>query len=100
MSERTENGGWPALLDGLQAANERAYERQAQFLSELSGGRLPTTPGFDALNAGVATFKSRVQSGGRISIPDAEREALDIGEGDIVQTVLIPVTPRGGADDV
>jgi hypothetical protein len=39
----------------------------------------------------TATFKTRVQSGGRISIPDAEREALDIEEGDIVQTVVIPV---------
>ena len=28
----------------------------------------------------MATFKTRVQSGGRISIPDAEREALDIEE--------------------
>ena len=39
----------------------------------------------------MATFKTRVQSGGRISIPDAEREALDIEEGDIVQTVVIPI---------
>jgi bifunctional DNA-binding transcriptional regulator/antitoxin component of YhaV-PrlF toxin-antitoxin module len=39
----------------------------------------------------MAMFKTRVQSGGRISIPDAEREALDIDEGDIVQTVVIPL---------
>jgi bifunctional DNA-binding transcriptional regulator/antitoxin component of YhaV-PrlF toxin-antitoxin module len=39
----------------------------------------------------TATFKTRVQSGGRISIPDAEREALDIEEGDIVQAVVVPV---------
>jgi bifunctional DNA-binding transcriptional regulator/antitoxin component of YhaV-PrlF toxin-antitoxin module len=46
----------------------------------------------------MATFKTRIQSGGRISIPDAEREALDIGEGDIVQTVVVPVK-RTGEDD-
>ena len=39
----------------------------------------------------TATFKTRVQSGGRISIPDAEREALDIEEGDIVQAFVLPV---------
>lgn len=39
----------------------------------------------------LATFKTRVQSGGRLSIPDAEREALDIEEGDIVQAVVLPV---------
>ena len=33
----------------------------------------------------------RSQSGGRISIPDAEREALDIEEGDIVQEVVFSV---------
>jgi hypothetical protein len=39
----------------------------------------------------MATFKTRVQSGGRVSIPDAERETLDIEEGDIVQAVVFPV---------
>ncbi len=42
----------------------------------------------------MATFKTRVQSGGRISIPDAERETLDIEEGDIVQTIVIPINRR------
>jgi bifunctional DNA-binding transcriptional regulator/antitoxin component of YhaV-PrlF toxin-antitoxin module len=46
----------------------------------------------------MAMFKTRVQSGGRISIPDAEREALDIDEGDIVQTVVIPIK-RNRDDD-
>jgi len=53
-------------------------------------------PSFDMNQLGamsqMATFKTRVQSGGRISIPDAEREALGIEEGDIVQTVVLPVT--------
>jgi hypothetical protein len=44
------------------------------------------------MGMGSAVFKTRVQSGGRISIPDAEREALDIDEGDIVQTVVIPLS--------
>jgi bifunctional DNA-binding transcriptional regulator/antitoxin component of YhaV-PrlF toxin-antitoxin module len=43
------------------------------------------------MNMGTATFKARVQSGGRISIPGPEREALDIEEGDIVQTIVVPV---------
>jgi AbrB family looped-hinge helix DNA binding protein len=36
-------------------------------------------------------FKTTVQSGGRISIPEAERQALNIEEGDLVQVVLIPI---------
>ncbi len=38
-----------------------------------------------------AVFKTRVQSSGRISIPEAEREALGIKDGDIVQVLLFPV---------
>jgi bifunctional DNA-binding transcriptional regulator/antitoxin component of YhaV-PrlF toxin-antitoxin module len=32
-----------------------------------------------------------VQSGGRISIPEAERQALDIDDGDLVQVIVIPI---------
>jgi AbrB family looped-hinge helix DNA binding protein len=39
-------------------------------------------------------FKTTVQSGGRISIPEAERQALNIEEGDLVQVILIPIERR------
>jgi bifunctional DNA-binding transcriptional regulator/antitoxin component of YhaV-PrlF toxin-antitoxin module len=54
--------------------------------------------GLSAMSMETATFKTRVQSGGRISIPDAEREALGIDEGDIVQTIVIPLN-TGDNDD-
>lgn len=38
-----------------------------------------------------AVFKTRVQKSGRVSIPDAEREALGIEEGDLVQVIVIPL---------
>jgi AbrB family looped-hinge helix DNA binding protein len=38
-----------------------------------------------------AMFKTTVQTGGRISIPEAERQALNIEEGDLVQVILIPI---------
>jgi hypothetical protein len=38
-----------------------------------------------------AIFKTRIQSGGRISIPEAERATLGIEEGDIIQVILYPV---------
>ena len=36
-------------------------------------------------------FKTNVGSSGRISIPEAEREALGIEEGDLVQIVITPL---------
>ena len=41
-----------------------------------------------------AMFKTTVQTGGRISIPEAERNALGIEEGDLVQVIIIPLTRK------
>ena len=82
----------PSMMKGFQQASEQAMEQQQEFIQQLLGA---STSGVGVPQLGamsqMATFKTRVQSGGRISIPDAEREALDIEEGDIVQTVVVPV---------
>ena len=92
MTDENDGPTWPPMLSGWQEASEQAMERQQQFLSQMMQ---VGAGGLDMNQLGAmsqtATFKTRVQSGGRISIPDAEREALDIEEGDIVQTVVIPV---------
>ncbi len=66
---------------------QHAWFEQLTELSSMGSDGLGPSP----MQLGTATFKTRVQSNGRLSIPDAEREALDIQEGDIVQTVVIPV---------
>ncbi|MCU4752899.1 AbrB/MazE/SpoVT family DNA-binding domain-containing protein [Halobacteria archaeon AArc-curdl1] len=86
----------PALFTKqLQEAGEQMAQSQQDALSQLTGagGMNPfdSSSAFGPMNLGTATFKARVQSGGRISIPEPERDALDIEEGDIVQTVVIPV---------
>ncbi len=73
---------------GEEAADaQRMWVKQFAELSGFGSEGLGPTP----MQLGTATFKTRVQSNGRLSIPDAEREALDIDEGDIVQVVVIPV---------
>ncbi len=79
----------------MQEAGEQVAESQQEMMRQLMEAS-STTP-FDnlsslgAMSMGTATFKARVQSGGRISIPEPEREALDIEEGDIVQTIVVPI---------
>ena len=41
-----------------------------------------------------SAFKTTIGSNGRISIPEAERQALSMDEGDLVQVIVIPVTPK------
>ena len=88
----------PNLLKNLQNVSETATRQQQQAVQRLLlGADAGGTPGLGDISdqmgamSQMATFKTRIQSGGRISIPDAEREALDIQEGDIVQTVVVPV---------
>lgn len=101
----------PTVLKNLQEAAEGATRQQQRMLQQvLGGGGVAGPAGAGGEGGGglapqlsamaqTATFKTRVQSGGRISIPDAEREALDIEEGDIVQTVVIPVKRKRDGDD-
>lgn len=94
MTEETDGPTWPPNpFEAFQQAGEQASRQQQELLQQMlgmgsGGGSLSGQLG--AMSQ-MATFKTRVQSGGRISIPDAERETLDIEEGDIVQTVVIPV---------
>jgi hypothetical protein len=95
--ETAGNPMWPPNMFArqFQQASEEMVEQQSElFKKMLSAGAGGGFDGFSQLGAmsmGTAMFKTRVQSGGRISIPDAEREALDIDEGDIVQTIVIPI---------
>ena len=85
----------PALFaEQMQEAGEQAVESQTELFEQFaSAGPTMSDGPFSGLSGltDTAMFKTRVQSGGRISIPDAEREALDIEEGDIVQAVVFPV---------
>ena len=97
MNEDDDDGlSLPPMFKAFQQATESATRSQQELFQQLltgaAGGsdRGGLVPQLGSMSQ-MAMFKTRVQSGGRISIPDAEREALDIQEGDIVQTVVIPV---------
>lgn len=95
MTEKDESTFPPAaFVEQMQSMSESATEGQMDLFRrwmEMSGaGGLPEFAK-GGMGMGSAVFKTRVQSGGRISIPDAEREVLDIDEGDIVQAFIVPV---------
>ena len=92
---------WPAaaFAERMQEASEETLKQQQalfdHWLSASTGGdRTDDISEYAATSVETATFKTRVQSGGRISIPDVEREVLDIEEGDIVQAIVIPIRPN------
>jgi len=44
-------------------------------------------------------YKTTVSSNGRISIPEAERNALGLGEGDLVQVIILPIAKKSKTKD-
>ena len=111
MTDTNENQDavmWPkSVMKAMQETSEQATRTQQEALQNLFMGTASSTSTPDlgdisdqlGTMSQMATFKTRIQSGGRISIPDAEREALDIGEGDIVQAVVVPVKRDRDGDD-
>ena len=45
-------------------------------------------------------FKTTIGSAGRISIPEPERKALGLGEGDLVQVIILPIGKKSGNKEV
>ncbi len=44
---------------------------------------------YKKLEENSAMFRARIQKGGRIAIPEIEREAMNLKEGDIVRVIII-----------
>ncbi len=90
-------------FDPLETLNEmcsKTRQTQSEFMENIASMQ---NKGMDAmfrlgqllpnfLNYGA--YKTTVGSNGRISIPEAERNALGIGEGDLVQVVVLPLARK------
>ncbi len=72
----------------LQKIWEEAMKIQREFVETVSS-MMKLISGFSLMNRNVAVFRARIQAGGRISIPEAEKAALGINDGDIVKVIVI-----------
>lgn len=85
-------------VEAFKKAMEKGTEAQKDMAKQLSSFQVDAMQSYFAMLKGLsfynAMFKTTVQSGGRISIPEAERQALDIDDGDLVQVIVIPIERR------
>jgi len=85
-------------VSSYKKAVEKGSEAQREFVKQFSNLQQDAMQNFFSMLQGLtfynAMFKTTVQSGGRISIPEAERQALKIDEGDLVQVIIIPIERR------
>lgn len=88
-------------LGTLREITENTQKAQSQLMENVSSMQ---SQGMNALIgmgqnmipsiASWGAYKTVIGSNGRISIPEAERNALDIGEGDLVQVIILPIPNR------
>jgi hypothetical protein len=82
-------------VDAFKKVVEKGSEAQKELAKQVSSIQMDAMQNYFAMLKGLsfynAMFKTTVQSGGRISIPEAERQALDIEDGDLVQVIVIPI---------
>src|SRR5881396_665813 len=90
-------------VESYKKAIDSTTEAQQDFFKKFSNLQQDAMQNFFSMLQGLtfynAMFKTTVQSGGRISIPEAERQALKIDEGDLVQVIIIPIERRRKESD-
>ncbi|HEY7572182.1 MAG TPA: AbrB/MazE/SpoVT family DNA-binding domain-containing protein [Nitrososphaeraceae archaeon] len=88
----------------FKKAVDKGSEAQQEIMKQFSSLQQNAMQNFFSTLQGLiyynAMFKTTVQSGGRISIPEAERQALDIEDGDLVQVIIIPIERRRPKDSL
>ena len=85
-------------VEAFKKAIEKGSEAQKNFMYQFTNMQQEAVQNYFAVLRGLsyynAMFKTTVQSGGRISIPEAERQALNIEDGDLVQVIVVPIEHR------
>ena len=93
-------------LEVLKGITENAKQTQFNMVNGMSEMQ---NKSIDAIfNAGqmlpsfmhLGAYKTTISSNGRISIPEAERNALGLDEGDLVQVIILPIVKKSkGSND-
>ena len=87
-------------LETLREISSKTVEAQSDFMKNMGSmqsngmnkmfNMAQMMPNFLSWGA----YKTSVGSNGRISIPEAERTALGLKEGDLVQVVILPIEKK------
>lgn len=88
MEAVSKQGGFGQMVEGAQQFTDMMKAAMSPW--QQSTGQ-PAVPN---MLLGWAAFKTSIGSNGRISIPEAERNALGLEEGDLVQVVVLPVVKK------
>ncbi|HJJ23444.1 MAG TPA: AbrB/MazE/SpoVT family DNA-binding domain-containing protein [Nitrosopumilus sp.] len=93
-------------LEILKGVSDSAKQTQSNVMENMSSMQ---SKNMDAMfNIGQmlpsfmnwGAYKTTISSNGRISIPEAERNALGLGDGDLVQVIILPIAKKSKNKEV
>ena len=91
------------VLRGISDSTKQTQSNMMNNMSSMQSKSMDTMfnigqmlPSF--MNWGA--YKTTISSNGRISIPEAERTALGLSDGDLVQVIILPIAKKSKNKEV
>ncbi len=87
-------------LDTLREFSDSTKQTQSNLMQNMSSMQSKSMDAMFNIGQMLPSFmnwgayKTTISSNGRISIPEAERNALDLGDGDLVQVIILPIAKK------
>lgn len=93
-------------LETLKGVSDTARQTQSNVMDNLSAMQSKSMDTMFSIGQMLPSFmnwgayKTTISSNGRISIPEAERNALGLGDGDLVQVIILPIAKKSKNKEV
>jgi len=91
------------ILKGVSDSTKQTQSNMMENVASMQSKSMETMfsigqmlPSF--MNWGA--YKTTISSNGRISIPEAERNALGLGDGDLIQVIILPIAKKSKNKEV
>ena len=93
-------------LEALKGITESTKQTQSNMMNDMSSMQSRSMDTMFNIGQMLPSFmhwgayKTTISSNGRISIPEAERNALGLGDGDLVQVIILPIAKKSKSKEV
>ena len=93
-------------LQTLKGVSDSARQTQSNVMDNMSTMQSKSMDTMFSIGQMLPSFmnwgayKTTISSNGRISIPEAERNALGLGDGDLVQVIILPIAKKSKIKEV
>ena len=93
-------------LETLKGVSESARQTQSNMMDSMSTMQSKSMDTMFSIGQMLPSFmnwgayKTTISSNGRISIPEAERTALGLSDGDLVQVIILPIAKKSKNKEV